>query len=166
MRFTRFSYHKNSLPSLTSSLPPSPPLPSHSVDSEMLVSAPTPHSNWTITACTLTTRQLTANGQVEVQKSLIYLLSTGSHLRGASALQVFARRKEFPEKPVKHYRRGSCNASGIPTLTQLRNLCQLSSTELLQLRQRIKKRKKSINQRIENSITSERTLRLGFPRKL
>lgn len=47
------------------SLPP-PPLPSHSVDSEMLVSAPTPHSNWTITACTLTTRQLTANGQVEV----------------------------------------------------------------------------------------------------
>ena len=46
--------------------PPSPPLPSHSVDSEMLVSAPTPHSNWTITACTLTTRQLTANGQVEV----------------------------------------------------------------------------------------------------
>lgn len=49
-------------------LPPllSPPLPSYSVDSEMLVSAPTPHSNWTITACTLTTRQLTANGQVEV----------------------------------------------------------------------------------------------------
>ena len=46
--------------------PPSPPLPSYSVDSEMLVSAPTPHSNWTITACTLTTRQLTANGQIEV----------------------------------------------------------------------------------------------------
>ena len=70
MRFTRFSYHKNNLPSLTSSppppSPPSPPLPSYSVDSEMLVSAPTPHSNWTITACTLTTRQLTANGQVEV----------------------------------------------------------------------------------------------------
>lgn len=65
MHFTRFSYHKNNLPSLTSS-PPSPPLPSHSVDSEMLVSATTPHSNWTITACTLTTRQLTANGQVEV----------------------------------------------------------------------------------------------------
>lgn len=148
--------------------PPSPLLPSYSVDSEMLVSAPTPHSNWTITACTLTTRQLTANGQVEVQKSLIYLLSTGSHLRGASALQVFARRKEFPEKPIKHYRRGSCNASGIPTLTQLRNLCQPSSTELLQLRQsiRVKKRKKNIDQRIENSITSERTLLLGFPRKL
>lgn len=67
MRFTRFSYHKNNQPSLTSSPPPSsPPLPSHSVDSEMLVSATTPHSNWTITACTLTTRQLTANGQVEV----------------------------------------------------------------------------------------------------
>ena len=49
------------------SLPlPPPSLPSYSVDSEMLVSAPTPHSNWTITACTLTTRQLTANGQVEV----------------------------------------------------------------------------------------------------
>ena len=43
MRFTRFSYHKNNLPSLTSSppLPPSPPLPSYSVDSEMLVSAHT-----------------------------------------------------------------------------------------------------------------------------
>lgn len=50
MRFTRFLYHKNNLPSLTSS---SPPLPSHLVDSEMLVIAPTPHSNWTITACTL-----------------------------------------------------------------------------------------------------------------
>ena len=44
MRFTRFSYHKNNQPSLTSSPPPSSsPLPSHSVDSEMLV-VPPPHT--------------------------------------------------------------------------------------------------------------------------